>query len=211
MLLGQFQTNQMRLYQHMQKDDIDETDVMATCDTGEEAGKKVDEIAGEEKQANPESDDILSAGGALFGALTGKDPSVEEPIKVLPQKKKLTKAQLAREKKAKAEVAAKKKKVADDKKKAEESKKKEIEKKAADAQKVADDKSKREQEMLATMIDDDALAKEQDHSENDYYKIKNGPISGQDDKEQSLSETASTIVGKAKDSVFKGLLGTFAF
>lgn len=65
--------------------------------------------------------------------------------------------------------------------------------------------------MLATMIDDDNLAKEQDHSENDYYKIKNAPISGQDEKEQSLSETASTIVGKARDSVFKGLLGSFAF
>jgi hypothetical protein len=59
------------------------------------------------------------------------------------------------------------------------------------------------------MEEDDKLAKEQDHSENDYFKIKNGPISGQDQKEQSLSETASTIVGKAKEKVFKSLLGTF--
>lgn len=57
---------------------------------------------------------------------------------------------------------------------------------------------------------EDALAKEQDHSSNDYFKIKNEPISGED-KEQSLSETAGTIIGKAKDTVFKGLLGSFAF
>jgi hypothetical protein len=63
--------------------------------------------------------------------------------------------------------------------------------------------------MLATMTEDDNLAKEQDHSENDYFKMKNGPIDEQ--KEQSLSETASAIVGKAKDKVFKNLLGTFAF
>jgi hypothetical protein len=61
------------------------------------------------------------------------------------------------------------------------------------------------------MIDDDNLAKDQDHSENDYFKMKNGPISNQETKEVSLSETASTIVGKAKDTVFKGLLGTFEF
>lgn len=70
---------------------------------------------------------------------------------------------------------------------------------------------KKEQEMLASMEEDDKLAQEQDHSENDYFKIKNAPISGQDEKEQSLSETAGTIVGKAKDSMFKNLLGQFAF
>ena len=31
----------------MQKDDIDETDVMATCDSGEEAGKQADKVSDE--------------------------------------------------------------------------------------------------------------------------------------------------------------------
>jgi hypothetical protein len=83
----------MRLYAHMRKDDIDETDIMATCDTGEEAGKEAEkaEKQDEDKPGNPETDDILSSGGALFSALTGKDPAVEES-KPKPQKKKLTKA-----------------------------------------------------------------------------------------------------------------------
>lgn len=117
---------------------------MATCDTGEEAGKKADEVAGEEKQANPESDDILSSGGALFGALNGIDPAAEEVVKPKPQKKKLTKAQLDRAKKAKAEVAAKKKKEADAKKAAADKKQKEKEQKDKELKKVAADKEKRE-------------------------------------------------------------------
>ena len=172
----------------------------------EKPAQKKDE---EEKPANPESDDILSSGGALFGALTGKDPSVEEKPK--PEKKKPTKAQLERAKKAKKEVEAKKKKEAEDKKKAELKKKKEKEAKDAEAKKVAEAKQKKEEAMLASMMEDDELAKSQDHSSNDYYKIKSDPISSQESKEQSLSETAGTIVGKAKDTVFKGLLGSFAF
>ena len=211
-MLEQGQTNQIRLYQHMRKDDIDETDVMATCDSGEEAGEeaeKKDEEPKEDKALNPESDDILSSGGALFGALTGKDPSIEEKPK--PKKKALILAQLERAKKAKAEVAAKKKMEAEAMKKAEEAKKKAKAKKDAEDLKIAEDKAKREQEMLNSMIEEDNMAKEQDHSENDYFKIKSAPLSDQDQKETSLSETASTIVGKAKDTVFKGLLGSFAF
>ena len=70
----------------MRKDDIDETDVMATCDSGEEAGAKADaaEKSSEDKAANPDTDDILSSGGALFGALTGKDPATEEVVKPKP-------------------------------------------------------------------------------------------------------------------------------
>ena len=172
----------------------------------EKPAEKKDE---EEKPANPESDDILSSGGALFGALTGKDPSIEEKPK--PAKKKPSKAQLERAKKAKKEVEAKKKKEAEDKKKAEEKKKKEKAAKDAEAKKADEARTKKEEAMLASMVEDDELAKTQDHSENDYYKIKSDPISGQEDKEQSLSETAGTIVGKAKDTVFKGLLGSFAF
>ena len=209
-------TNQQKLYAHVSKEDSDETEVQATSETGEEPEEEAEkpakkEESSEEKPVNPESDDILSSGGALFGALNGVDPAVEVVVKPKPQKKKLSKAQLDRAKKAKAEVEAKKKKAADDKKKAELKKKKDQEKKDAVALKVAADKAKREEEMLASMVEEDNLAKEQDHSENDYYKIKSGPISGQDEKEQSLSETASTIVGKAKDTVFKGLLGSFAF
>jgi hypothetical protein len=92
-----------------------------------------------------------------------------------------------------------------------EKKKKEQEEKDKIQRKVDEAKLKREEEMLADMEEEDKLAKEQEHPENDYFKIKNAPISGQETKEQSLSETASTIVGKAKDSMFKGLLGSFAF
>jgi hypothetical protein len=35
-------TNQQKLYTQLNKDDIDETDVMATCDTGEEAGAEAE-------------------------------------------------------------------------------------------------------------------------------------------------------------------------
>lgn len=77
-------------------------------------------------------------------------------------------------------MEAKKKKEAEAKKKAELKKKKEKEAKEAEALKIAEAKQKKEEQMLASMIEDDNLAKSQDHSENDYYKIKSDPISGQE-------------------------------
>jgi len=154
---------------------------MVASDTNDDSNSEPTEKKDDEdKPANPDSDEILSSGGALFGAFTGKDPSTEEPAKPKPEKKKLTKAQIERQKKAKAEVAAKKKKEAEAKKKAEEKKKKEKEAKEAEQRKIEEAKAKREEQLLASMTEDDNLAKEQDHSENDYFKIKNGPISGQE-------------------------------